>query len=131
MHGRDNLASESYQWPGYNRQERTRIRSRFYFMLRIIVIESETRAGGWKSSSQVLELIEIPGSQLRWTESISSNTTDETRVNLREDITELIGKENGIKINKVRWLSKLRDEATYELVVLYLDSKKDADQIVG
>ena len=62
MHGRDNLASESYQWLGYNGQERTKIRSRFYFMLRIIIIESETRAGKWKSSSQVLELIEIPGS---------------------------------------------------------------------
>ena len=59
------------------------------------------------------------------------STTDETRVNLREDIAELIGKENGIKINKVRWLSKPRNEAAYGSVVLYLDSKKDADQVVG
>ena len=55
--------------------------------------------------------------------------TNKSKIKIRDDAYNAIGRENNVKIMKLAWLSKLNPDKLYNLLVVYLSMKKEADKL--
>ena len=54
---------------------------------------------------------------------------DKSKVKIWDNTCNAIDRENNIKIIKLAWLSKLNPDKLYNLLVVYLSMKKEADKL--